>query len=182
MSILCLISLYKVYASKKQINHATNSTKKKQKDKKRGLYHGLPKELQITVLMMCMEDARATKKNDDLNRSREWRAQKEKLAKEKGLEDAEDEFIECIIYHRMWDSEACWKTVTDVTTGLRRIKTKGVKIASLKDNIRIRWKGLGWEECETRWTVLGHELTIPELANRLKELIIMQHKYKWVVP
>ena len=78
--------------TKKQINHATTSTKKKQKDKKRGLYHGLPKELQITLLMMCMEDAPATRKqnNDDLNRSREWRAQKDKVAKEKGLEDAEE--------------------------------------------------------------------------------------------
>ena len=145
---------------KKHINRATSSTKKKQKDKKRGLYHGLPKKLQRTILMMCMEDALATRKqnNDDLNRSREWRAQKDKVAKEKGLEDAEEEFIECIIYHRMWDSEACWKTVTNVTTGLRRIKTKSGKIASLNDNIRICWKGLGWKECETRWTIHGHEL------------------------
>ena len=37
-------------------------------------------------------------------------------------------------------------------------------------------------ECETRWTVDGHELTIPELANRLKELIRMQQKKKWVIP
>ena len=37
-------------------------------------------------------------------------------------------------------------------------------------------------ECETRWTVDGHELTIPELANLLKELIRMQHKNKWVIP
>ena len=67
--------------TKKQINLATTSTKKKQKDKKRGLYHGLLKELQITLLMMCMEDAPATRKqnNDDLNRSREWRAQKYKV-------------------------------------------------------------------------------------------------------
>ena len=79
----------------------------------------------------------ATRKqnNDDLNRSREWQVQKEKVAKEKGLEDAEEEFIECIIYHRMWDLEPCWKTVTDVTTGLRRIKIKSGKIASLMDNI-----------------------------------------------
>ena len=64
--------------TKKQINHSTNSTKEKQKDKKRGLYHGLPKELQITLLIMCMEDAPATRKqnNYDINRSREWRAQK----------------------------------------------------------------------------------------------------------
>ena len=102
--------------------------------------------------------------------------------KEKGNEDAEDEFIECMIYHRMWDSEASWKTVAEVTSRLRGIKTKGRKVAALKDNIQIRWKGLGWMECETRWTVNGHELTITELTNRLKELIIMQHKKKWVVP
>ena len=83
MSILYLIFLGNVHASKKQINRATNNTKKKQKDKKRVLYHGLPKELQITLLMMCMEDAPATRKqnNDDLNRSREWRPQKDKVAK-----------------------------------------------------------------------------------------------------
>ena len=85
------------------------------------------------------------KKNDDIKRSRKWRSQNDKVAKEKGLEYAEDEFIECIIYHRMWDSEACWNTITDFTTGLRRIKTKSGKFASLKDNIRFFWKGLGWE-------------------------------------
>ena len=59
--------------------------------------------------MMCMEDAPTTRKqnNDDLNRSLEWRPQKDKLAEEKVLEDAEDEFIECIIYHRMGYPEAC---------------------------------------------------------------------------
>ena len=40
-----------------------------------------------------------------------------------------------MIYHRMWDSEACWKTVAEVTAGLRGMKTKGGKVAALKDNI-----------------------------------------------
>ena len=67
--------------TKKQINRATTSSKKKQNDKKRGLYHGLPKKIHITLLMMCMEDAPATRKqkNDDLNSSREWRYQKDKV-------------------------------------------------------------------------------------------------------
>ena len=171
-------------STNKQINRTTTSTKKQQKAKKRGLYHGLPKELQVTLVMMCMEDSPATRKsnNDNLERSRLWRAQKEEMAKLKGLEDAEDEFIESLIYHKMWNSDACWKTSREVSEGLRRIKTKSGKYASLKDNIRIRWKGLGWMECETRWTVDGHELTVPELASRLKKLIKMQHKQKWVVP
>ena len=59
----------------------------------------------LLFFIMCMEDAPATRKqnNDDLNRSREWQSQKYKVAEEKGLEDSEDYFIECIIYHMMWD-------------------------------------------------------------------------------
>ena len=130
--------------------------------------------------MICMEDAPQTRNsnNDDLNWSREWRAQKEETTKEKRLEDAEDEFIESLIYHNVWFLEACWKTVATITAGLKRIKTKGGKIASLKDRIRIRWKGLGWEECKIRWIVDGHELTIAELANRLKKIIRLQQKHK----
>ena len=157
----------------KQIKRKSNSSRKRKHEKKRGLYHNLPKELQITLLMVCMEDAPQTRasNNADLNRSREWREQKEALAKEKGMEDAEDEFIESLIYHKMWDGDVCWKTVGEVTAGLKRIKTKGGKIDALKDNIRICWKGLGWEDCETRWTMLGKTLTVQDLANRVKELI-----------
>ena len=36
-------------------------------------------------------------------------------------------------------------------------------------------------ESETRWTVDGHEMKIPELENQLKEMIRMQHKKKWVI-
>ena len=50
------------------------------------MYHGLPKELQITRLMMRMEEALQTAdaNNDDLNWSREWQALKKEKAKEKG--------------------------------------------------------------------------------------------------
>ena len=95
------------------------------------------KELQITLLITCMEDAPRTriKNNDNLRRARKWRSQKEEAEKYKGNEDAEDEFIECMIYHRMWDSETYWKNVAEVIAGMRDIKTKGRKVAALKDNI-----------------------------------------------
>ena len=63
-------------------------------------------------MMTCMEDSPSTKEknNEDLERARDWRAQKEEFAKLKGLEYAEDEFIESLIYHKMWDSDACWES------------------------------------------------------------------------
>ena len=73
-------------------------------------------------------------------------------------------------------------SVGEVTAGLKRIKAKGAKIEALKDNIRIGWKGFGWKECGTRWTVCLKALTVQELANRLREIIRMQKKYKWDIP
>ena len=97
-----------------------------EKEKKHGLYHGLPKELQITLMLMCMEDAPETRarNNEDLERARAWRVLKEEKAKEEGLADLGDEFIESLIYHKMWDSDACWKTVGAVTEGLRKNTNK----------------------------------------------------------
>ena len=40
--------------------------------------------------------AKKDKNNDNLSRARKWRSQKEEAAKDKGNEDAEDEFNECI--------------------------------------------------------------------------------------
>ena len=74
-------------------------------------------------------------KNDNLSRALKWISKKEEASKEKGNEDSEDEFIECMIYHRIWNSEACWKTVADITAGLRRIKMKGRNVAALKEKI-----------------------------------------------
>ena len=60
----------------------------------------MPTELQITKIMMCMEDAHHTRKSNDVafHLSRVWREQKEELEKEKGMEDVEDKFIESLIY------------------------------------------------------------------------------------
>ena len=91
---------------------SSRNTHKKKKEKKWGLYHSLPKELQVTLMMTCMEVAPETRKLIDaaLIRSREWQEQKEALAREKGLEDEEDEFIESSIYHKMGHSDVHWAT------------------------------------------------------------------------
>ena len=77
--------------TKKQIHRATASTKTKDKEKERELYFGMVKELQITLLITCMEDAPQTriKNNDNLSRARKWISQKEESAKDKGNEDSE---------------------------------------------------------------------------------------------
>ncbi len=54
------------------------------------------------------------------------------------LENADDDYIDALIYLRMWSTDACWKTVSDVTEGLKYLKYKKDKIAAVKDYIRFR--------------------------------------------
>ena len=49
------------------------------------------------------------------------------------LENADDDYIDALIHLRMWSTDACWKTVSDVTEGLKHLKYKKDKIACLKD-------------------------------------------------
>ena len=83
------------------------------------------------------------------------RHMKAELTQEKGFKHAEDEFIEAIIYHSIWSSDACWETIGAITEGLKNIKQNKDKLGALKDNIQIRYLGLGWYECKRQWSKGG---------------------------
>ena len=83
-----------------------------------------------------------------MNWKRTMLQMEDELTLEKGFEHAEYEFIEALIYHMMWSSAACWKTIGAVTEGLKRLKYKKDKLGALEDNIQIRYLGLGWDTCK----------------------------------
>jgi hypothetical protein len=100
------------------------TTNNKISNDKRGLFHGLPEELKIIAVMTAMEDAPITGQSNiaSIDAQRAMKQKKEELKKQKGLANASDDSIEALIYHSMWDSEACMKTVKDITTGLKSLK------------------------------------------------------------
>ena len=102
------------------------------------------------------------------------------MKQEKLFKHAEDEFIGAIIYHRMWSSDACWKTIGAVIEGLKNINYKKDKLGALKDNVQNRYLGLVWEKFKTQWSKLGLTLSIVDLTNNLKDL--MRLGKKWLVP
>ena len=51
----------------------------------------------------------------------------------------------------------------------------------MKDNIQICYLDLGWDECKTQLSKGGLTLSIADLNNSLKDLMILK-KNKWVVP
>ena len=66
-----------------------------------------------------------------------------------GSENAQDDYIEALILHRMWYSHKYCKTETEVTTYLKALTYKKDKLDMLKDNIQISGIEFGWEEFKT---------------------------------
>ena len=49
-----------------------------------------------------------------MDRQRNSKQYRDDLVKREGLEKATDEFIQCIIYRQMWDSDRRWKIASEV--------------------------------------------------------------------
>ena len=120
-----------------------------------------------------MEDAPSTRSlnNSLLEKQRKAKQQKAELAKMKIYERATEDYIDAVYYHRMYRSEACWKTVREVTNGLKNLNTKKDKYDSLKENIQIRVIGFGWTKFKQAWSKNGNPYSIEFLADALKDII-----------
>ena len=138
-----------------------------------GMWHGLPEELRITTVMTAMERAHETRESNSraLEAQREAKRKRDELVKEESLSGATGEYIECLIYHRMWNSERCWNLAAQVKAGLKKLQYKYEKEELLKDNILMRYKGMGWATAHTTWSKDGKKKTLQELQKRLIEII-----------
>ena len=92
------------------------------------------------------------------------------------MEKATEEHIEAVYYHRMYQSNACWKTKQSVNRELKKLSSDTARLNALKENITMRGKGLGWGWCHHAWSKKRHKYTINELAKHLKWIIEQEKK------
>ena len=76
--------------------------------------------------MTAVEFAPATRQSNNaaLELQRTTKRLREELLKEETLTKASDEYIECLIHHKMGGSARCWKTETEVKRGTKKLQYK----------------------------------------------------------
>ena len=87
------------------------------------------------------------------------------------MDDAQENYIEALILHRMWYSHKFCNTSTEVTKRLKALIFNKDKLDMLKYNIQIRVIAFGWGEFKTQWSKDGRHKSIPELERCLKDII-----------
>jgi hypothetical protein len=87
------------------------------------------------------------------------------IIKEKALQKAQ-------YYHRMWNSDVCWKDdPKNVTKELKKIKSESGKMHGVRENLKIRYIGFGWYWCRHAWSKDGRKYTVYELVKQLQWVI-----------
>ena len=133
----------------------------------------MPEELRNSLLIMALECSPETKKLDKilLTKQRTAKRQKEKLAHEHGMTMATEKCIDSLYYYDKYGSHACWMNVKDVDKELEKHKSMSAQLWAVKENIRIRVLGFGWNDFAHPWSKNGIAYSPKELGQHLKLII-----------
>ena len=146
-----------------------------------GLFHRLPEEL-TDSLIVTVRHAKATQRdfNRKLRMQEEKFEQKEKLAKEKKLKASKQDFMNASYLHRQYTSPCCSRTVAKAMREFDQLKTNAARYRYLKEQILIRYVGLGWEEAYHPWSKGGYIYTPNELLRHFTMVVIPLQRTKSV--
>ena len=140
-----------------------------------GTYHLLPEKLQDSLLATCKSLAAKSRSsfNNQLHRQRVKKAEKIKIENEKLLKTAEEKCRLASTLHQQWTSPRCVHTPEDAMDVFEKLIFKTKKLVWVKDQIHIRYIGLGWEEAYHPWSRKGHGVYTPvELLKHLIEVVL----------
>ena len=112
------------------------------------------------------------KRQRQVKRERKWARMAKKLTKvEKG-------YIAVSYLHQQHNLPRCWKTRKEALGEFRKLKTKKDQYKLVKEQILIRYLGLGWLEAHHPW-LRGKRVYSPlELLKHLVETVIPLEKQK----
>ena len=138
-----------------------------------GVFHTLSSMMTASMLTVGLEDAPATRQDARLMlaKQRAVRQKKEELARTVALASAREEHIDALYYYAMFSSAACWKTAAAVDRELAKLKSVSARLEALKENIRMRVDGLGWDDLSTPWSKDGKAFSVAYLSAHLKKII-----------
>ena len=139
-----------------------------------GEFHKLPQELQKSIIQAGKESAGSWRKKFDeaLFRQKEASRRKEQIKLEKKLTDAQEDYIVAIYFWEQYHSPRCWKTVEIAKMHFKKLNSETARLVAVKEQILIRYLGLGWVKAHHAWSSGGTTYLAKYLLGWLIETVI----------
>ena len=80
--------------------------------------------------------------------------------------------MENLYLWEQWHHEKCWQTVEEATAQYNGLTSKSAKLRAVKDQLLIRYLGLGWVEAYHPWSQNGDDYSPLHLFNFLVGVVI----------
>ena len=156
------------------------STKHERVDTTIGTCHLLPQELQRTAMIASSENAKHNRCRFDVALQNQFdkRRRKEEIAQEKKIAIAEEDYIVAVYCFEQYFSPRCWLTVIRAREVYRDLGSEAARLAAVKEQILIRYLGLGWEEAHHDWSKDEVTFMSEELLKWLMDNVIPLANYK----
>jgi hypothetical protein len=91
----------------------------------------------------------------------------------KKSETAKNDLVGALLLYKQFHSPACWRTVEVAKREYHKLKTKKDRLHSSKEQILMRYLGLGWVEAHHPWSSKGRTFTADELFDHLIRVVIL---------
>ena len=89
------------------------------------------------------------------------------------LDDKGDNFLENMYLWDMWHHEKCWHTEAEANEQYNALTSKTAKLKAVKNQILIRYLGLGWIEAYHAWSCNGVDYTPLHLFKFLVDVVML---------
>ncbi len=161
-------------------NHGCFITRRKSKGSRTdqsaqtGAIHTLPEKLQDSLLAIAKKNGNRSRRQFTalLRKRQEACAAKAANAIAMKLQSTEKDLINISYMHQKYLLPRCWKSVRQALDKFKKLTSKKEKIECVKEQILIRYLGLGWEEAHHPWSKNKHIYTALELLKHLCEVVI----------
>ena len=122
-----------------------------------GTFHSLPAELQETIIASAKRGASKIKKSHDvaLAAQNAARLKKEEIAHKKKIDITQEEYIVAMEFWEQYHSPCCWTTASMAMSVYNQLKSETARLNAVKEQILIRYLGLGWEDAHHPWSSQG---------------------------
>ena len=140
-----------------------------------GLFHELPCELTDSLIAVCKKNAKQVRRtfNDSLKRQAAARELKQKTLRDNKINAAQEGLMDALYLHQQYDSPRCWRTEEQALENFEGMKFKKDRMSSIKEQILIRYLGLGWIEAHHPWSKKGHGTFSPtELLDHFVKVVL----------
>ena len=139
-----------------------------------GVFHKLPTKLQDSLLATAKETTEQTHRHhvEALKCQREYRAQKLKDLQDMQAKASQQKFKEASWLHQQYHSPRCWKTSKQACKEFKKLGSHTQQLKYTKEQILIRYLGLGWEKAYHPWSKDKYTFTATELLEHLVKTVI----------